>query len=102
MHPHTRVRSQRSCDADTIILHDQRPLSLARVKADQNRLWMAVFDRIVHCFLRDVIQMGRHRSIMNQDRLFTLEATRNSEQIPDLARIQLQRRHQPISIRYHR
>ena len=35
---------------------------------------VAMLDRIIHCFLSDVIEMCGHRIIVNQDRRFTLKA----------------------------
>src|SRR5262245_39975821 len=63
---------------------------------------VAMLDRIVHCFLRNVIEMGGDVDVSDQDGLGALEATADAEQVLDLAGPPLERRHEPVGVGHNR
>src|ERR1700722_4228419 len=62
-------------DALPVIFNQQCAPALLGRQLNQDLLWAAMLDRIVHCFLSDVIEMCGHGVIMNQYRRFALKAT---------------------------
>ena len=75
---------------DSVIFIISIPSPLTGKQLNQYVVGLAVLDGIVHRLLRDVIQMRRHGRIVNQYRVFALEATGKSEQVFDLTGIEPQ------------
>ncbi len=61
-------------NALAIIFYQQFAPALFGRQLNQNFSWLTMLDRIIHCFLGNVVKMRGHRVIMNQDRRFTLKA----------------------------
>jgi hypothetical protein len=57
-----------------IIFDQQCAPALLGPQLNQDSPRVTMLDRIIHCFLRDVIEMGGHGVIVNQHGSFTLKA----------------------------
>src|ERR1700692_4269546 len=62
-------------DSFPVIFDQQCAPALLCRQLNQDLPRAAMLDRVVHCFLSDVIEMCGHRVIVNQDRSFALKAT---------------------------
>jgi len=72
--PHALGTRRIFCNSLTVIFYQQFASALFGCQLNQDFAWFTVLDRIIHCFLSDVIEMCSHRVIVNQDRCFTLKA----------------------------
>lgn len=63
--------------ASAVVSDAQRSQALSCVKSQRNFRWLSMFDRVVHCFLRDVVKMGRYMMVGDPKWTWAIKLTGN-------------------------
>ena len=85
-------------DACAIVVNDECAPSIFGKQVDVYVARRAMFDGIIHGFLRNVIEMRRHGVVVDQHWCFALEAAADSKQIFNFCCPELESRHEAMGV----